>query len=130
MTYLCIDIRDTIEKFVIKKISAATILDDSLFIDFITRLFKFGKRYVIEIPATKLDIPVFFPIKENKDYIVIEYCKIDFKKYGTGHAGIEQRWEKIKDIRTIENNKISKIYPFDENKKYKYAAYFFGKVEI
>ena len=55
--------------------------------------------------------------------------KIDFIKYGTGHAIIEQRWEEIKDIRTIENNEISNIYPFDENKKYKFEPYFYIRNE-
>ena len=56
--------------------------------------------------------------------------KIDFIKYGTGHAGIEPRWEEIKDTVRLNNNDISKIYPFDENKEYTYEAYFYIRNEV
>ena len=73
MTYITVDIRDTMGQFVwngkttsLKKENAPEmILDDSHYIDCIQRLLKFGERYVIEIPATKLDILVFFQIKEK-----------------------------------------------------------------
>ena len=77
MTYITVDIRDITGQFVWngkpsnskKENAPATILDDSHYIDCIKRLLKFGDRYVIEIPATKLDIPVFFQIKEKKKII-------------------------------------------------------------
>ena len=131
MTYVCIDIRDTTGESVIKENAPATILDDSHYIDCIKRLLKFGERYVIEIPATKLDIPVFFQIKEKKeDYIVIEYVKIDFIKYGTGKGSISPRWEEIKDSIRLNNTQISKIYPFDKNKEYKSEAYFYIRNDV
>ena len=69
MTYVCIDIRDTTGESVIKENAPATILDDSHHNNCIKRLLKVDDRYVIEIPATKLDIPVFFQIKEKKKII-------------------------------------------------------------
>ena len=77
MAYITVDIRDITGQFfwngkttILKKENEpAMILDDSHYIDCIKRLLKFGDRYVIEIPATKLDIPVFFQIKEKKKII-------------------------------------------------------------
>ena len=77
MTYITVDIRDITGQIVWngkpanskKENAPATILDDNHYIDCIKRLLKFGDRYVIKIPSTKLDIPVFFQIKEKKKII-------------------------------------------------------------
>ena len=78
MTHVCIDIRDTTGKVFIKENAPATIPDDSQDINSIKRFLKIEDRYVVEFTATRLNIPVFFHIKNSKDYIVIEYVKINF----------------------------------------------------
>ena len=81
------------------------------YIDGIKRFFKVGERYAMEIPLAKLNIPIFFYIKEiNEENIIIDYVKIDFLKIGTGEATIAPLWDEIKEKRTINNKDIINIF--------------------
>jgi hypothetical protein len=81
------------------------------YIDGIKRFLKIGERYAMEIPLAKLNIPIFFYIKQiNEESIIIDYVKIDFLKIGTGEATIAPLWDEIKEERTINNKEIINIY--------------------
>jgi hypothetical protein len=146
MTYVTVDIRDTTGKFMWdgtdqtskeKNISIQNklIIDHSIeinkYIDGIKRFFKVGERYVIEVQSAKLNIPMFFYIKEiNEENIIIDYVKIDFLKIGTGEATIAPLWDEIKEERIIGNKDIINIYPFDEQKKYRYRCYCYIRNDV
>ena len=86
---------------------------------------------MIEVPSAKLNIPVFFYIKEiNVENILIDYVKIDFLKIGTGEATIAPLWDEIKEERIIENKDVINIYPFDEQKKYRYNSYCYIRNDV
>ena len=120
------------------KLKTEHTIEINKYIDGIKRFFKVGERYVIEVKSAKLNSPMFFYIKEiNEENIVIDYVKIDFLKIGTGEATIAPLWDEIKEERIIVNKDIINIYPFDEQKKYRYNCYcyirndvrtFYGKV--
>ena len=112
MAYVTVDIRDTTGKFmwdgtshIIKenniskqnKLKTEHTNEINKYIDGIKRFFKIGERYVIEVQSEKLNIPIFFYIKEiNEENIIIDYVKIDFLKIGTGEATIVPLWNEIK----------------------------------
>ena len=146
MTYVTIDIRDTTGEFVwnginqvikeknipIQNLSKTDhTIEINTHIDSIKRFLKVGEQYVIEIPSARLDIPVFFNIKQiNKDNIIVDYFKIDFLKIGTGESTIAPIWDEMKDERIIHNKDIVNIYPFDEKKKYRYDSYCYIRNDV
>ena len=146
MTYVTVDIRDTTGKFmwdgtshIIKennisiqnKLKTEHTNEINKYIDGIKRFFKVGERYAMEIPLAKLNIPIFFYIKEiNEENIIIDYVKIDFLKIGTGEATIAPLWDEIKEKRTINNKDIINIYPFDEHKRYRYNCYYYIRNDV
>ena len=114
-----------------KKLKTEHTIEINKYIDGIKRFFKVGERYAMEIPLAKLNIPIFFYIKEiNEENIIIDYVKIDFLKIGTGEATIAPLWEEIKEERIIENKDIINIYPFDEQKKYRYNSYCYIRNDV
>jgi hypothetical protein len=85
----------------------------------------------MEIPLEKLNIPIFFYIKQiNEESIIIDYVKIDFLKIGTGEATIAPLWDEIKQERIINNKDIINIYPFDEHKRYRYNCYYYIRNDV
>jgi len=114
-----------------KKLKTEHTIEINKYIDGIKRFFKVGERYAIEVKSAKLNIPMFFYIKEiNEENIIIDYVKIDFLKIGTGEATIAPLWEEIKEERIIENKDIINIYPFDEQKKYRYNSYCYIRNDV
>ena len=114
-----------------KKLKTEHTIEINKYVDGIKRFFKVGERYVIEVQSANLNIPVFFYIKEiNEENIIIDYVKIDFLKIGTGEATIAPTWEDIKEQRIIENKDIINIYPFDEQKKYRYNSYCYIRNDV
>ena len=146
MTYVTVDIRDTTgefmwdgtnqtskenNNFILNKLKTEHTTEINKYIDGIKRFFKIGERYVIEVPLAKLNIPVFFYIKEIiEENIIVEYVKIDFIKMGTGEAMIAPLWDVIKEEMTIGNKDIINIYPFDEQKKYRYNCYCYIRNDV
>jgi len=146
MTYVTVDIRDTTgefmwdginqtskenNNFIFNKYKTEHTNEINKFIDGIKRFFKVGERYAMEIPLAKLNIPIFFYIKQiNEDNIIIDYVKIDFLKIGTGEATISPLWNEIKEEMIIGNKDIINIYPFDEQKKYRYNCYCYIRNDV
>ena len=113
------------------KLKTEHTIEINKYIDGIKRFFKVGERYAIEVKSAKLNIPMFFYIKEiNEQNIIIEYVKIDFLKIGTGEATIAPLWDEIKEERIIKNKDIINIYPFDEQKKYRYNSYCYIRNDV
>ena len=119
MAYVTVDIRDTTGEFMwdgtshkIKeknismqnKYKSEHTVKINTYINGIKRFLKIGERYAMEIPLAKLNIPIFFYIKQiNEESIIIDYVKIDFLKIGTGEATIAPLWDEIKQERVMNH---------------------------
>ena len=146
MTYVTVDIRDTTGEFmwdgiyqtskemnnsIINKYKTEHTTEINKYIDGIKRFFKIGERYVMEIPLEKLNIAIFFYIKQiNEENIIIDYVRIDFLKIGTGEATIAPLWDEIKQERIMNNKDVINIYPFDEHKRYRYDSYCYIRNDV
>ena len=97
MTYVTVDIRDTTgqfmwdgtnqtskenNNFILNKLKTEHTIEINKYIDGVKRFFKVGERYVIEVKSAKLNIPMFFYIKEiNEENILIAVFTVVFGNF-------------------------------------------------